>query len=297
MQPCVMRSWGSVTGKQTNKNHKIKKNSLCVRKEGRGLFSFKYPINGWRFSLDHDKLKTFLCSRVLVGDTNKSTSIMTTREVTALSVQTAEATQTLARMAQFQLCELLSLKFGFDYQEAKHFISCQKINLQNDDRVTIYFTDLVGHTMITLSLALCDILSRKYNFDCVEATEFLGLSGYTPTPPPLARQKATDSDADVTRVGSPSGNKPKPIRGRRKARNGWLLFIKELRPLAKIQLAHELDCREDQIQSHEVMTALGVRWRALTDEQRVTWGLRARGECIPREELTGVSQSGFGIKV
>ena len=211
---------------------------------------------------------------------------MTTREVAALLAQTTEATQAMARMAQFQLCELLSVKFGFDYQEATHFISCQKINLQNDDCVTIYFTDLVGHTMISLSLALCDILSRKYNFDCAEATEFLGLSGYTPVPPALARQKAIGFE-----------NKPKPLRRRRKARSGWILFIKELHPLAKIQLAHELDCREDQIQSHEVMTALGVRWRALTDEQRVTWGLRARGECIPREELTGVSQSGFGIKI
>ena len=216
---------------------------------------------------------------------------MTTREVASLAKEITEVTRAMAQVAQFQLCELLAVRFDFDGPTAKQFISRQQIVWQSGS--PIYFTDLVGHTMISLSVALCDILSRKYNFEYVEALEFLGLSGYTVTPPKLVRQngldgKATTFDAAILETPAAAGavNKPNPIR-RRKARNGWLLFIKELRPLAKIQLAQELDCRENQLQSHEVMTVLGARWRTLTDEQRVTWGVRARG-VVGREELTGI---------
>ena len=111
-------------------------------------------------------------------------------------------------------------------------------------------------------------LSEKYGFDEEEAKEFLKIKDIklvrTRGPAPKSEKKLKKS----------KGDKPKTKRGM----SGYNLHNKIERPSVKAELEKSAEESDEKFKSTDVMTALAVRWKALSDDERSIWNEKAKLE-------------------
>ena len=136
-------------------------------------------------------------------------------------------------------------------------------------------------------------LSEKYEFSLEEALEHLDLQSSRVT-------KKEKSDKGTAKAEKPAQSKAKSTpKGKGKAAeepkekkprkpSGYQAFMKSERPTVKeelealsmpeLQEALDLQEEPDKFHPKHVMTALGQRWKALSDEERAEWVEQATSE-------------------
>ena len=140
-----------------------------------------------------------------------------------------------------------------------------------------------------------ELLSEKYNFDLEEALATLDLGNVrVAKKEKVVKEKPDSDDADPKPKAKSKGkgkaksddNKPKEKKPRKKS--GYSAFCKETRPelttelkgLNMTQLQEELGLDElpEKYKPCHVMVGLGLRWKALSEEEREEWIQQASSE-------------------
>ena len=102
------------------------------------------------------------------------------------------------------------------------------------------------------------ILSEKYGFDITEATEFLNINDSSIVINIKDKQLTKSNNIIDT-------NKPKKT-------SGYLLYSAHIRSDTKKELTVDDVIPKPQI----VVSAIGAKWKALPEEQRVDWNSKAK---------------------
>jgi len=138
-------------------------------------------------------------------------------------------------------------------------------------------------------------LSEKYEFSLEEALEHLDLQSARVTKKEKA-EKAPKAQVPEAKVESKSKGKGKakaakddePKEKKPRKPSGYQAFMKSERPTVKgeleamsmeeLQAELSLDEEPEKLHPKHVMTALGQRWKALSDEEREAWIEQATSE-------------------
>ena len=122
-------------------------------------------------------------------------------------------------------------------------------------------------------------LSEKYGFDLEEALAELDLGNARVTKKEKAVKEAAEPKAKGK--GKAKANDEEPAEKKPRKPSGYQAFMKAMRPETKEELAEmsmgelqaELGLEEEPEKFHpkHVMTCLGQRWKALSDEERAEW--------------------------
>ena len=131
-------------------------------------------------------------------------------------------------------------------------------------------------------------LSEKYDFDFEEAMQHLDLQSCRVT------KKDKDLNIDEAKPKTKSTSKGKgkvteePKEKKPRKPSGYQAFMKSERPtvkeeleamsMEKLQEELGLEDQPDKFHPKHVMTALGQRWKALSDEERAEWVTQASSE-------------------
>jgi hypothetical protein len=122
-------------------------------------------------------------------------------------------------------------------------------------------------------------LSEKYGFDLEEALAELDLGNARVTKKEKAVKEAAEPKAKGK--GKAKAKDEEPAEKKPRKPSGYQAFMKAMRPETKEELAEmsmeelqaELGLEEEPEKFHpkHVMTCLGQRWKALSDEERAEW--------------------------
>ena len=128
-------------------------------------------------------------------------------------------------------------------------------------------------------------LSEKYGFDLEEALAELDLGNARVTKKEKAVKEATEPKAKAKSEpkgkGKTKAKDEEPTEKKPRKPSGYQAYMKAMRPETKEELAEmsmeelqeELGLEEEPDKFHpkHVMTCLGQRWKALSDEERAEW--------------------------
>ena len=157
-------------------------------------------------------------------------------------------------------------------------------------------------------------MAAKYAFDPVEGAAFLAAAAATKSPPKVtpktppkvtpksadfleglaaaealdaakAAAKAAKKEAKAAKAAAKAAKEPRPKR----APTGYLLFCADLRPEVKAALEEQLAPGE-KLKPSVTVTELALQWKALTEEERAEWNVKA----ARIKELMVVRTSGDG---
>ena len=124
-----------------------------------------------------------------------------------------------------------------------------------------------------MSAKIMNALAAKYGFDVKEAQDFLIEEGLKKAP--KKREASTKAEKSVAKKVSKKANKkasndekPKTKRGL----SGYNLYQREERAT----VVAELQESGNDFKSKEVMSLLGPRWKALSDDERKVWNDKAK---------------------
>jgi hypothetical protein len=122
-------------------------------------------------------------------------------------------------------------------------------------------------------------LSEKYGFDLEEALAELDLGNARVTKKEKAVKEAAEPKAKGK--GKAKAKDEEPAEKKPRKPSGYQAYMKAMRPETKEELAEmsmeelqtELGLEEEPDKFHpkHVMTCLGQRWKALSDEERAEW--------------------------
>jgi hypothetical protein len=124
-------------------------------------------------------------------------------------------------------------------------------------------------------------LSEKYGFDLEEALAELDLGNARVTKKEKAVKEAAEPKAKGKGKGKAKAKDEEPAEKKPRKPSGYQAYMKAMRPETKEELAEmsmeelqtELGLEEEPDKFHpkHVMTCLGQRWKALSDEERAEW--------------------------
>jgi len=123
-----------------------------------------------------------------------------------------------------------------------------------------------------MSAKIMNALAAKYGFDVKEAQDFLIEEGLKKAP--KKREASTKAEKSVAKVSKKANKKasndekPKTKRGL----SGYNLYQREERAT----VVAELQESGNDFKSKEVMSLLGPRWKALSDDERKVWNDKAK---------------------
>ena len=125
-------------------------------------------------------------------------------------------------------------------------------------------------------------LSDKYGFDADEASRFLELEAIK-----IARKRGPSPKKSEDKPGKTkkekkekkdeNGDKPK------RSPTGYLLFSKALRLSVKEELTDKLG-EDEKLKPQDVVSQLAVQWKALEQDERDEWNLKAKTPVTSDEE-------------
>ncbi len=127
------------------------------------------------------------------------------------------------------------------------------------------------------------MLSEKYGFDLEEALAELDLGNARVTKKEKAVKEAAEPKAKAKSEpkGKAKAKDEEPAEKKPRKPSGYQAYMKAMRPETKEELAEmsmeelqvELGLEEEPEKFHpkHVMTCLGQRWKALSDEERAEW--------------------------
>ena len=127
-------------------------------------------------------------------------------------------------------------------------------------------------------------LSEKYNFPLEEALAELDLSNARVTKKEKAAKEPSSPKAKAKSEPKGKGKakaKEEPAEKKPRKPSGYQAFMKAMRPEVKeelsalsmedLQVELELEEEPDKFHPKHVMTCLGQRWKALSEEERAEW--------------------------
>ena len=121
-------------------------------------------------------------------------------------------------------------------------------------------------------------LAEKYGFDVEEASRFLELESLK-----IARKRGPlpkqSTEKPVTKKPKAKKDETKPKR----AATGYLMYSKEVRALVKEELTAALG-EDEMLKPQAVVSAIAVRWKALSEDERVEWNTKAKTPVVSDEE-------------
>ena len=121
-------------------------------------------------------------------------------------------------------------------------------------------------------------LAEKYGFDVDEASRFLELESLK-----IARKRGPlpkqSTEKPVTKKPKAKKDETKPKR----APTGYLMYSKDVRALVKEELTAALG-EDEKLKPQAVVSAIAVRWKALSEDDRGEWNTKAKTPVVSDEE-------------
>lgn len=124
-------------------------------------------------------------------------------------------------------------------------------------------------------------LAEKYGFDLDEASRFLELDSVK-----IARKRGPSPKKDEDLKPKATKKEPKAKKDETKpkrAATGYLMYSKEVRDLVKEELTAALG-EDEKLKPQEVVSAIAVRWKALSEDERGEWNTKAKTPVVSDEE-------------
>tara|TARA_B110000037_G_scaffold27373_1_gene32359 strand:+ start:121 stop:600 length:480 start_codon:yes stop_codon:yes gene_type:complete len=127
-----------------------------------------------------------------------------------------------------------------------------------------------------VALKTMTALSEKYGFDEEEAKEFLKIKDIK-----IVHGRGSTSKSEKKKVKKEKSEKPKTKRGM----SGYNLYNREERAT----VVEELEKNGEEFTSKDVMSILGPRWKALDEDVKKEWSVKAKS--LNKERMDGEESS------